>query len=236
MIDWKNWKTGAKIGLLYGIIGLGYFVSVIWIHLQLNAPGQHPIDYGLSDPTIQAFIYGVILFLPLFCLGTLTGMIFSPFFHGNALLDITIATMPLYGALLGALVGRIFQKPDNSGSTRKKWYTHIDWRNWKTGAMIGCIYGVIGALYFIPVLLAQYAPGAPNPIFQPYDDPSSYLYTIIGFIVFFPLVIASALVTGPFYLQWDIFEIILSCSIIEIVMGTVLGAVIGHILYLRMGK
>jgi len=230
MIDWKNWKTGAKIGLLYGIIGLGYFLVLFWIMSQPSA------NSWVSGLTLWAFMIGIVVFLPLFCLGLFTCMIFSSFVPGTATPYFTIATMPFYGVLLGALSGCLFEKLKNSRGIQKRGYILIDWKNWKGGAKIGFIYGMICAIYYIPILVAQYAPGVSNPFFQPYEDISTSLYTGVGIIVFFPLVIAAALITSPFYLQWNIYEIILSFSIIVIIVGTVLGAVFGHLAYLRMAK
>jgi len=112
----------------------------------------------------------------------------------------------------------------------------INWKNWKTGAKIGFIYGIICAIYCIPILVAQFMPTTPSPIFQPYEDTSTSLFTIIGIILFFPLVIPAALISSPFYLSMNVYEIILSFSIIVIIWGTVLGAVFGHLAYLRMAK
>ncbi len=103
----------------------------------------------------------------------------------------------------------------------------IDWKNWKTGAKIGLFYGLVCALYLIPVLIAQYSPTPDVPIGQ-CDDACMSWYKLIGIIIFFPLVLSSALILNSFYQTLSAYQIILINSILVIVIGTILGAAIGH--------
>jgi hypothetical protein len=111
MIDWKNWKNGAIIGLVYGIIGLSYFFFLLWFNSQPNSPGQPIIDSS-SGIGIMLFLIGVLVFLPLCFFSYITGMIFSSFIPANSIISISIAVMPIYGTLLGALIGHFFGKRD----------------------------------------------------------------------------------------------------------------------------
>ncbi len=102
-----EWKTGARIGLFYGILGMVYFGFLLWFNSQPNPPGQPVMD----DPAgigMKLFVIGVLVFLPLFCLSFITATVFSPFIPVNSNLFFIIATMPVYGLLLGAAVGHFF--------------------------------------------------------------------------------------------------------------------------------
>jgi len=101
----------------------------------------------------------------------------------------------------------------------------IDWKNWKTGAKIGFIYGLAGAIYFTPVLIAQYSPTSTIPIIM-CEDPCISWYKFIGLIVFFPSVVLTALCFGPLYQNLSLNNIILTNFIIFISISTVLGAAI----------
>jgi len=103
-----------------------------------------------------------------------------------------------------------------------------EWRNWKTGAKIGFIYGVICALYFAPIIFIQFSPTPDHPI-KMCDDTCTSLYKIIGLIFFFPLVFFSTLF-APFYKMLHVYMIIILNSVIVIIAGTVFGAVIGYLL------
>jgi hypothetical protein len=65
MTDWINWKTGAKIGFIYGMIGMGYFLLLLWFNSQPTPQGQ-PILDSSSSMGIVLFLAGVIIFFPLF--------------------------------------------------------------------------------------------------------------------------------------------------------------------------
>jgi hypothetical protein len=98
MIDWKNWKTGALIGLVYGIIGSGFFLILDWIDSPVIQPGSNAIlDNGGGD--ILLTIIGALTFLPFVFLVAITPV--------NST-TISFALMPIYGAILGAAVGYFF--------------------------------------------------------------------------------------------------------------------------------
>jgi len=103
----------------------------------------------------------------------------------------------------------------------------IDWKNWKTGAKIGFIYGLICAIYWIPIITAQYFPSSHSPLLQ-CEDTCAGIYEIIGVVLFFPIGFFTYLITVPFYRHIDVNYIILVYSIIEIIVGTALGAAVGH--------
>ena len=67
------WKTGAKIGLLYGTAGRGYFLFLSWFNSQPNPPGQPVLD-SPNDTGMKLFIIGVLAFLPVFCLSYVIAM------------------------------------------------------------------------------------------------------------------------------------------------------------------
>jgi|SRR5208282_1844213 hypothetical protein len=104
----------------------------------------------------------------------------------------------------------------------------IDWKNWKTGAIIGFVYGLICALYRIPILTAQYMPSSHFPVLQ-CQKTCSTTYEIIGVIIFFPIEIISILIISPFYQNFTPYNLILIYSIIELLVGTALGAVFGYL-------
>ncbi|WP_157677633.1 hypothetical protein [Methanoregula boonei] len=103
----------------------------------------------------------------------------------------------------------------------------MNWKNWKTGATIGFIYGLICAIYWIPILVMQYFPSSHFPIMQ-CEDTCSGMYEFIGIILFFPIQFFTFLITVPFYQKITANYLILSYSVIEIMVGTALGAAIGH--------
>jgi len=103
----------------------------------------------------------------------------------------------------------------------------IDWKNWKTGAKIGFIYGLICAIYWIPIITAQYFPSSHFPLLQ-CEDTCAGIYEIIGVILFFPIGFFTYVITVLFYQQIDVNYIILLYSLIEILVGTILGAAFGH--------
>ena len=103
-----------------------------------------------------------------------------------------------------------------------------DWKNWKTGAKIGLLYGIICVIYTLPVLIAQYSPNPDFPIRQ-CDDTCVSWYKFAGTVIFFPLVIGGALIVSPFYLDIPVNSLILIYSVTMILLGTVLGAAAGHL-------
>jgi len=103
----------------------------------------------------------------------------------------------------------------------------INWKNWKTGAAIGFTYGLICAIYWTPILIQQYLPSSHFPIPQ-CQDTCANAYEIIGIIVFFPIMFITYLISNPFYQKITANYLIVSFSIIEILVGTAIGAALGH--------
>jgi hypothetical protein len=106
-----NWKTGAKIGLIYGIIGLCYFFFLLWFNGQPNPSGQPIIDSS-SSMGIIFFLMGVLFFLPLCIFSYITVTIFSLFIPVSLRIIFAIVVMPVYGVLLGTVIGHFFGKRD----------------------------------------------------------------------------------------------------------------------------
>ena len=104
----------------------------------------------------------------------------------------------------------------------------INWRNWKTGAKIGLLYGLICALYFAPIIFNNFSPTPDYPI-RMCDDTCTSTYKIIGFLLFFPLVILSLSLWISVYQTLPVYQIILMNSIIVMLLGTALGALVGHL-------
>ena len=80
MVDWENWKIGALIGLVYGLIGLGYFLFVYF-----------------SDELPS--IYLIYVFSPLILLAIITPV-------KSELIQ--FAFVPVYGAILGTVISSFF--------------------------------------------------------------------------------------------------------------------------------
>lgn len=112
MIEWRNWKTGAKIGLIYGIVGMGYFLLLLWINNQ-PTPTVQPILDSSSNSGIVLFLAGVIIFFPLFFFSFITSIIFSSILPPNSRIIFSVVIMPLYGVLLGAIIGHFFRQQKN---------------------------------------------------------------------------------------------------------------------------
>ena len=113
MIDWKNWKTGAKIGLLYGFAGLVYFLFFFWA-LNPPTPLGQPICDGCNNWALGFIIIGLVLFSPIFCLDIITSWLLGPFLFPNSIILLMMITMPFYGALFGAAVGHLFNRLDKT--------------------------------------------------------------------------------------------------------------------------
>lgn len=105
----------------------------------------------------------------------------------------------------------------------------IDWQNWKTGAKIGFCYGLICALYFIPGYFSQLFPSPSDQPIMMCDDTCTSAYKYLGFLVFFPLLILSVFFLSRIdYQTLPVYQVILMNSIIDILLGTALGAAFGH--------
>jgi hypothetical protein len=103
-----------------------------------------------------------------------------------------------------------------------------DWKNWKSGAKIGFVYGLICALYFTPVLFSQFSPTPDHPI-RMCEDPCISWYKIIGFFLFIPIIIPSLFFWLSINQDLTLFQMIIVNFFIDILLGTTLGAVVGYI-------
>jgi hypothetical protein len=88
---------------------MGYFLFLLWFNSQPTHSGQPIIDSS-SSIGIILFLIGVIFFLLLCFFSLITGIIFSPFIPINSIIIFSIAGMPIYGMLLGAVIGHYFEK------------------------------------------------------------------------------------------------------------------------------
>jgi uncharacterized membrane protein len=104
----------------------------------------------------------------------------------------------------------------------------IDWKNWRTGAKIGFIYGVICAIYIMPIVIEQYSPN-PNVLTKIGEDYPYSWYQIIGIIIFFPVVVIVAFAVGESFQGLPIFEIISISSIMVVIVEIVLGVAVGYL-------
>jgi hypothetical protein len=109
----------------------------------------------------------------------------------------------------------------------------IDWKNWKTGAKIGFFYGLICAIFFLPGLIAQnfplVLPNEPPNTISMCGESCHFIYEFMGIILFFPIFLITSLITNPFYQSISGYNLILMYSIIEIIVGTALGAIVGYL-------
>jgi hypothetical protein len=108
MIQWRNWKTGAKIGFVYGLIGalFGVTITYFWPYLK------YALNCGLptlcNDYHFYISFIGIVLFLPINLLNEITIRLFIPFMPFGTKTLFCIIAMPVFGTLIGAIVGHFF--------------------------------------------------------------------------------------------------------------------------------
>jgi hypothetical protein len=100
-----TWKTGAKIGLIYGITG--------WIYMGLGFLLQST-PTSLSHPTCDGCedgygLFGFFVFIPIFYIGFFLGALISLFFHIN-IFDFSVLCMPISGMFFGAFIGYCIER------------------------------------------------------------------------------------------------------------------------------
>jgi hypothetical protein len=178
MSIWRNWKIGALVGLIYGMVG---FLTFTMIPDFISSPFS---------------IFFFPLFLPLFLIVWFIGIFFPlGVLNSNFQLVMEFA-FPLTGILFGTLIWKIREL-----FCRK----HQNGRYWKKGLFIGFIYGLIAVFWF--ELLPNLFDNAISLLFLPLTLVSSVINEIffggphdmrwlITTPQFFPLLIISGLLLG----------------------------------------
>ena len=98
------------------------------------------------------------------------------------------------------------------------------WRTWKTWAVIGLLYGVLGWIYFGSIILLQSPQSTPSP---PLCDGCGAEFAQFGYIIFFPIIYVGYFAWGwlSHIIHIDAIFFTLACMPLS---GLILGAGIGY--------
>jgi hypothetical protein len=107
----------------------------------------------------------------------------------------------------------------------------LEWYTWKNGAKIGCLYGLIGAVYFLPLFWFNDHSGFSLQERPLCGSSCSELYMDIGFVFFLPLILMMMIVEESLFstlLPGDTGLIygMISMPIYGIIFGALLGGLI----------
>lgn len=105
-----NWKTGAVIGLVYGLIALGYFLICFSILQGPPVPPGQPICDGCTGWVFRYIALGFFIFIPVTAPDFITIVLLTFLTRGDILGFLALALLPIYGTIIGGVIGYRFRK------------------------------------------------------------------------------------------------------------------------------
>lgn len=100
-----NWKSGAVIGLVYGLFTLAYFLICLSIMQGPPVPPGQPICDGCTDWVLGYIVLGFFFFFPVTVPDFITLWLLSFITHSDILAYVFLALLPVYGTIIGGTIG-----------------------------------------------------------------------------------------------------------------------------------